>query len=86
MSVSRWLAKKENSEEMLQQVASNEDSIRQLSNENYNYKKGNELRREQSKDLYTRYDSNFHSSAFLHQNFSPTVAPAFEPSLWCLRG
>ena len=63
--------KKENSEEMLQQVADNEENIRQLSNENYNYRKGNELRREQSKDLYTRYDSNFHSSAFGYFGYNP---------------
>lgn len=63
--------KKENSEEMLHQVADNEENIRQLSNENENFKKGNELRREQSKDLYTRYDSNFHSSAFGYFGYKP---------------
>ena len=63
--------KKENSEEMLHQVADNEENIRQLSIENANFRKGNELRREQSKDLYTRYDSNFHSSAFGYFGYNP---------------
>jgi len=63
--------KKENSEEMLHQVADNEENIRQLTIENANFKKGNELRREQSKDLYTRYDSNFHSSAFGYFGYKP---------------
>lgn len=63
--------KKENSEEMLHQVADNEENIRQLTAENANFRKGNELRREQSKDLYTRYDSNFHSSAFGYFGYNP---------------
>jgi hypothetical protein len=63
--------KKENSEEMLHQVADNEANIRQLSSENENFRKGNELRREQSKDLYNRYDSNFHSSAFGYFGYKP---------------
>lgn len=56
--------KKENSDEMLQEVADRETKIRVMENENNQYRSGNEMRREQTKDLYQRYDSNFNSSAF----------------------
>jgi hypothetical protein len=56
---------------MLQQVADSENIINRINNENINFKKGNDLRREQAKDLYTRYDSNFHSSAFGYFGYNP---------------
>lgn len=66
--------KNENSEELLQQVADREEKIRKLNTQNAEYKQGNELRREQSKDLYNRYNSNYHSSAFGYFGYNPLNA------------
>lgn len=55
---------KENSVDILQNISYIENKIKELTKENEYYKKGKELRKEQTKDLYTRYDSNFHSSGF----------------------
>lgn len=66
--------KAENSEELLQQVADKEDKLRKLKTQNATYKEGNELRREQSKDLYNRYNSNYHSSAFGYFGYNPLNA------------
>jgi len=63
--------KKENSNEMLQQVADSESRIRQMTLENDEFRKGNELRREQAKDLNTRFDPNFHSSALGYFGYKP---------------
>ena len=56
--------KKENSDSLLQEVKDNEEKIRNLKNDNDKHRLTNELRREQTKDLYERYNSNFHSSPF----------------------
>jgi FtsZ-binding cell division protein ZapB len=53
-----------NNETLIQQVNIIEERIKQLSKENENFRKNFELRKEQAKDLYGRYDSNFHSSIF----------------------
>ena len=74
------ILKSENSDEMLQQVADTEGKIRQIEMENDKFRLGNELRREQSKDLYTRFDSNFHSSAFGYFGYNP-MHPSSQPAL-----
>jgi hypothetical protein len=55
---------KENSVDVLQNISNIENKIKQLTKENEYYIKGKELRKEQTKDLYTRFDSNYHSSGF----------------------
>jgi FtsZ-binding cell division protein ZapB len=49
---------------LTQQVNIIEHQIKHLNKENENFRKNFELRKEQAKDLYGRYDSNFHSSIF----------------------
>jgi hypothetical protein len=71
---------RENSDEMLQQVADTEGKMRQIEMENNKFRLGNELRREQAKDLYTRFDSNFHSSAFGYFGYNP-MHPSSQPAL-----
>jgi uncharacterized protein YukE len=66
--------KSENSEELLQQVADKEERLRKVKTQNAEYKQGNELRREQSKDLYNRFNSNYHSSAFGYFGYNPLNA------------
>ncbi len=63
--------RKENSDEMLQQVADNEINLRKMTLENEEFKRGNELRKEQAKDLNTRFDPNFHSTAFGYIGYKP---------------
>lgn len=53
-----------NNETLIQQVNIIEERVNQLDKENENFRKNFELRKEQAKDLYGRYDSNFHSSIF----------------------
>jgi len=53
-----------NSENLIQQVNIIEEKVERLGIENENFRKNFELRKEQSKDLYGRYGSNFHSSVF----------------------
>jgi len=72
--------KKDNSDDMLQSVAKNEDKIRQMSDENDHFRKGNELRREQAKDLYNRFGSNYHSSAFGYFGYNP-IHPSSQSAL-----
>jgi len=75
------LLKKENSDEMLQDVAVKEGRLRMMDLENDKYKHGNELRREQTKDLYNRYESNFNSSAFGYYFGYNPINPTSQSSL-----
>jgi hypothetical protein len=58
------ILKNENSDAILHELKDNEEKIRFLKKDNEKYRLGNELRREQAKDLYEKYDSNYHSSIF----------------------
>jgi len=55
---------KNNSNEMIQETNEKEEKIKSLTKENEDFRKKSELRNEQAKDLYKRYNSNFHSSVF----------------------
>jgi hypothetical protein len=49
---------------MIQEVSEKEEIIRQLTLENDNLKRDSDLRKEQAKELYGRYDSNYARSSF----------------------
>lgn len=63
--------KAEDSPAILQEVADKEIAINQMSKENATFKKLNELRKEQVKDLNTRFNPNFHSTVFGFFGYSP---------------
>lgn len=54
----------ENNSDVMKNIADVENKIKKLTAETEYYKKGKELRKEQAKDLYTRFDSNYHPSGF----------------------
>ena len=63
--------KAEDSPAVLQEVADKEIAIKRLSKENDEFKKQNDLRKEQVRDLNTRFNPNFHSTAFGFFGYSP---------------
>lgn len=64
--------KKQNDTETLQTVSADEENLRRLELENKEFRKIAELRREQAKNLYTRYDGNYHSSVFGYTPIRPS--------------
>lgn len=61
----------EDSPAVLQEVADKEIAISQMSKENAEFKKLNDLRKEQVKDLNTRFNPNFHSTVFGFFGYKP---------------
>jgi hypothetical protein len=71
----------ENNSDVMKNIADIENKIKKLTAETLYYKKGKELRKEQTKDLYTRFDSNFHSSGFgSYLGYKPLAASS-QPAL-----
>jgi len=71
----------ENNSDVMKNIADIENKIKKLTIETEYYKKGKELRKEQTKDLYTRFDSNFHSSGFgPYLGYKPLAASS-QPAL-----
>jgi len=52
------------SSELVNEVAETELKLHKLEKENENYKKTADLRKEQTKDVYNKYDSNYHTSVY----------------------
>jgi len=61
----------EDSPAVLQEVADKEIAINKMSKENADFKKLNDLRKEQVKDLNNRYKPNFHSTVFGFFGYKP---------------
>jgi hypothetical protein len=56
--------KKQQSSELVSEVAETELKLRKLEKENETYKKTAELREEQTSGVYKKYDSNYHSAIY----------------------